>query len=190
MNTFYFRAFATVVIQPQRETKHQTTACSLTPVGMSERIRRAKARKLVDWDNGSLIGKANTAHTSKAKQGIHSSLPIGRQGVQPSLRKHSSIVCNCYLGRQTPSLQTSPPSFFSPLLSMLSKTSYGMGYPSGQLGSAVLAVSPPNSVCILSPLAGRVVWEAEKTLALCKQCSAITKTSLYYQHCFQHISRA
>jgi len=79
MNTFYFRAFATVVIQPQRETKHQTTACSLTPVGMSERIRRAKARKLVDWDNGSLIGKANTAHTSKAKQGIHSSLPIGRQ---------------------------------------------------------------------------------------------------------------
>ena len=34
---------------------------------------------------------------------------------------------------------------------------------------------------------GRV--KVEKTLALCKHCSAITNTSLYYQHCYQHKSK-
>ncbi|GAB0184698.1 zinc finger protein 804B [Grus japonensis] len=42
-------------------------------------------------------------------------------------------------------------------LYMLGMTSYGMEYPCGQLGSAVPAVSPPNSLCTPSPLAGGVV---------------------------------
>jgi len=58
-------------------------------------------------------------------------------------------------------------------------TSYGMEYPCAQLGSAVLAVSPLNSLCTPSPLAGGVVGEAEKALTLCKHCLARTKTSLY-----------
>jgi len=37
-----------------------------------------------------------------------------------------------------------PPSFFFPQLYMLSMMSYGMEYPFGQLGSAVLAVPAPN----------------------------------------------
>ena len=37
--------------------------------------------------------------------------------------------------------------------------SYGLEYPLGQLGSAVLAVSPPK-------LAGGVGWEAEQPLTL------------------------
>ncbi|NXX52722.1 ERN1 endoribonuclease, partial [Scopus umbretta] len=39
------------------------------------------------------------------------------------------------------------PSFFSPQLSVLSTASCGTGYPWGQLGSAVLAVPPPSSLC-------------------------------------------
>jgi len=38
-------------------------------------------------------------------------------------------------------------------------------------------------------LAGGVVCEAEKALTLCKHSPAITKTSLCYQHCFQHKSK-
>ena len=41
---------------------------------------------------------------------------------------------------------------------------------------------PPNFLCTPSPLAGGAVWEAEKALALCKRFSAVTKTSLCYQH--------
>ena len=62
-------------------------------------------------------------------------------GVQPSPGKQGSITPNAYLGRQMPSLRTSPPSFFFPQLYMLSMTSYGMEYPFGHLGSAVPAVS-------------------------------------------------
>ena len=35
--------------------------------------------KLKGWDMNSLIGKAKPAHASKAKQGTHSPLPLGRQ---------------------------------------------------------------------------------------------------------------
>ena len=88
-----------------------------------------------------------------------------------------------------PSLWTSPPSFFFPQLCMLSMLSYGMEYPFGQLGSAVPAVSPPNFLCTPSLLAGGVGWGAEKALTQCEHCSAVTKTSLNYQHCFQHYSK-
>ena len=82
-----------------------------------------------------------------------------------------------------------PASFFFPQLYMLNMMSYGLEYPLGQLGSAVPAVSPPNSLCPPSLLTGGVGEEAEKPLALCEHCSEIAKTSLCYQHCFQHRSK-
>ena len=47
--------------------------------GMGERLGRVKVRKLVAWGKDNLICKAKAAHASKAKQGVHSPLPIGRQ---------------------------------------------------------------------------------------------------------------
>lgn len=52
-----------------------------------------------------------------------------------------------------------------------------MGYPLGQVRSAVLAVSSPNSLCIPSLLGGGTWREAETALTLCEYCEAITKTS-------------
>jgi len=55
--------------------------------------------------------------------------------------------------------QCPPPTFL-----LLSMTPYGTEFPSGQLGSGVPAVSPPNFSCTPSLLAGRAVWGAEKAL--------------------------
>ena len=52
-----------------------------------------------------------------------------------------------------PDQQSAPPSQL-PSVYILGMTSYGMEYPFGQLGSAVLAVSPPNFSCPSSLLAG------------------------------------
>lgn len=65
---------------------------------------------------------------------------------------------------------------------------YGMEYLFGQWGSAVPAVSPPKFLCPQPPHC----WENIRNgvgLALCKHCSAITKTSVCCQHCFGHISK-
>lgn len=59
-----------------------------------------------------------------------------------------------------------------------------VGHPFGQLGSAVLAVSPPKLWCIPCLLAGRTAWETEKTWMLCKHSWAITKKPLCYGDCF------
>lgn len=40
-----------------------------------------------------------------------------------------------------------------------------------------------------SPFADGVGRGAEKCLALCEHYSAVRRTSLYYQHCFQHKSK-
>ena len=51
------------------------------PSVMGEGIGRGKVRNLVGWDEDSLIDNAKAARASKAKQGTHSLLPIGRQVV-------------------------------------------------------------------------------------------------------------
>lgn len=61
------------------------------PSGMGEKIGRAKTRKLVGWDKNSLKGKAKATHKSKAKQGIHSWLPMDRTGAQPCPGKQGSL---------------------------------------------------------------------------------------------------
>lgn len=67
--------------------------------------------------------------------------------------------------------------------------SYVIGHPFGQQGPAVLPVFPPNFLCNPSLLASKAALEAEKALMLFKQCSAIAKTSVFYEYCFQHKSR-
>lgn len=52
-----------------------------------------------------------------------------------------------------------------------------------------ICCSPPDSFLSSSLLPGGVVWGAENTLTLCEHHSAITKSSLNYQHCFQNLSK-
>lgn len=79
-----------------------------------------------------------------------------------------------------------PLPFFFPQLSVLSMKPCDLEYPCGQLGSAVLDVSPPSSLCTCSLHTDAVGYRAGKALALCKHCPAITKISLCYQDCLQH----
>lgn len=43
---------------------------------MGERIRQVKVRKLVDREKNTLTGKAEAAQSGRAKQGLHSALPM------------------------------------------------------------------------------------------------------------------
>ena len=101
-------------------------------VGMGERIGRVKVRKLVGWDKDSFIGKAKATHTSKANQGIHSPLPMGRQvfsHLQESRAPaHVTVTWEdkcCH--SKNPPLPPSSPSF---LWSGLSLGSVGVSCPS------------------------------------------------------------
>ena len=116
------------------------------------------------------------AEAKQNKEFIHSFPWAGRCSASPG--KQGSITRNGDLGRETPSLPMSPPSFFFPQLYILSMTSYGMRYPFGQFGSAVLAVPPPVPA---SCAPGRA-WEAGKVLDWCKHYPATTKTSVCYQY--------
>ena len=94
-----------------------STAQLLAPSGMGERIGRVKVRKLVGWDKDSLKrGKAKAVHTSKAKPGIHSPLPMGRQvfsHLQES-RAPSRVMGSWedkHHNSKHPSLPSSSPSF-------------------------------------------------------------------------------
>lgn len=91
---------------------------------------------------------AKSIHRKKANQTIHSPPPMGRQ------------VCSHPWGSLAPSFgKTNPfkvcvpcPSFASPPLPKLPMISHSLEYPLGQLGSAMLAVSPPKFLSTLSSL--------------------------------------
>lgn len=75
--TFYHYMLCLTPASPQafcspRSLLHQQTG---------ERTERVKARKTVQWDKDSFIGKAKAMHTEKANQGINSWLSRGRQMV-------------------------------------------------------------------------------------------------------------
>lgn len=80
------------------------------------------------------------------------------------------------------------PRSFSQLL-LLSRISCGVEYPFGQRGAAVPAVSPPVFLHTPSPLTRVAEWEKEESAMLCKHCSAIGKTLLWYQHWFSYKSK-
>ena len=155
---------------------------------MGERIGRVKVRKLMGWDKDSLIGKAKATHTSKAKQGIHSLLPVGRQvfsHLQES-RAPSLLMATWETNAITPNIL--------PFL-LLHSALYAehdvlwSGISLGSVGDSCPSCVPSQLLVPPQPLAGGAGWEAEKALALCKHRSAITRRSLCYQHCFQHKSK-
>lgn len=126
---------------------------------MRERTRRVKLRKLMDWDEDSLIGKAKATGTSKTTQEVNLPLPMGRQMFNHHmslwLRKANAIYSNV------------PTSFFFPQLHILTMMSNGMMHPWSQFYSDFLAMSLPSTLCIPSPLTNEVAWGAEKVLTLC-----------------------
>ena len=89
-----------------------------TPLsGMGERIRRVKVRRVVGWDKDGLIGKVKAVHAGKAKQGIHSLRPTGRQ-VFSHLQESRSLLCLVVTGEDErchfpcPLLPCPSPSFY------------------------------------------------------------------------------
>lgn len=69
---------------------------------------------------------------------------------------HNAIAQHQLTNAQpVPKQQSRPPANLRSFLFIM--TSYGIEYPFGQFGSAVLAVSPPSFLCTSSLLAGRAV---------------------------------
>lgn len=87
---------------------------------------------------------------------------------QPDLRQHPFL----------------PPSQLPPVLLFSTTPYYGMGYPSGWSGSALLSVCPHSFLLTSSLLAGRAVRGTGKSLTQCKHCYATLKTSVCYKHYF------
>lgn len=144
-------------VNPSQQWRNTQMLAHSPTVGWVKRIRNVKVRKPVGWDRDSLIGKAEAMHTRKAKQRVHLLLPISTK-VFSRLRDSRAPSHMYYLGRQKPSLQTSPFLFSPPPpLYMLNITPYGTGHPFGQLGSAVQAASPPSSLRTPGLLADGVV---------------------------------
>lgn len=72
-----------------------------------------------------------------------------------------------------------------------------MRYPFGPLGSAAECLFPPSFlhtprllVGVHYMVGGGRMGKKEKTLALCKYCSAVTKTLVFLQCYFNHITKA
>lgn len=81
-----------------------------------------------------------------------------------------------------------PPFFCFPQLYLLSMTPYGMEFPFGQLGSAVLSVSPQLLEQPQPPLQWSGV-RSTKGLGSVQALPINTETSLYYQQCLKHKSK-
>ena len=82
-----------------------------------------------------------------------------------------------------PPLPPPPPRFYA------EQTSYGMEYPFGQFGSAVLDLSPPKILPTPSLLV-RGGNAGETALMLWEHCSAVAKTLVCYQHLSSYQYRA
>lgn len=144
--------------------------CSRT--GCRENRRK---RRLVIWDKGSWIEKAEPASISKAKRGIHSLLLID------SLWEVVVWEDKHYLWTY----------FFSPAfpeLLLLRRTLYVMEYPFGQTESVFSAMSPPNSC----PSSAYSLWgqSGKKALMLSKNCSVTVETLVCYKCCFKYKCKA
>ena len=77
---------------------------------------------------------------------------------------------------------------FHPVL-LLNMMLHGMEYHFHHFGSSVSLASPHNLLPMPSVLTGAAEWETEKTLMLCKHCSAVAKTLVGYQYCFGYKSK-
>lgn len=142
-------------------------------------IGKVKLWKLTGWHKDWSLGKQKPC--MQAKQTRYFVL-AGR--CSATSRKAGLITHNGFLGRQTPSLWTSSSSsFFTPAF-IGEHDAIWCGTSLWPVRSAVLAVSPSSSLCSPTLLAVRTAWEAEESLALCKFCSAMTKTlACYHRYC-------
>lgn len=137
-----------VLVESCVATKHHAAAGSLPTGGVGERMQRVKMRKAKGSNEDCLLGKAKARCVSQCKQEINSPVPVGRQVFSPSQES------------RTPShlmfTGTFLPFFFFSQLYMLTMMPYALEYPLSQLGSSVLDVSPPSSLCSHGFCAGRV----------------------------------
>jgi len=123
---------------------------------MEQRIRRVKVRKLMGCNKGSVIGKGKATHTSKAKQGIHSLLPISRQvfsHLQESRApSHRTVTWEdkCH-NSECPPFSLLPPTLYA------EHDVIWHGLSLRSVGLAVRAVSPPLFLCAPGLLAGGTV---------------------------------
>lgn len=141
------------MIYPKPTTKYHTGSHSICLSRTGERTRRVKLRKHLSWDKDRLKGKAKTIHTSEAKEGIKSVLPMAGR----SSGEQGPMMHNAYLRWQTPSLQASPASFLP--LCLHSFTCYVWAIWSGVFLWSVV-VSYPG--CVPSQTGyWWVGWEAE-----------------------------
>lgn len=121
---------------------------------------RGKIRRLVDWDNGGLIGKAKAACPSKAKREINSLLPIVRQ-LSDTLGKAGSSEYK-WFNHEWP---------FTGFL-LVSMASHDVECPFGQFGSAALAVFPPKLAGKMRLGAVQTFYNSTKVLVCCHHCSS------------------
>lgn len=118
-------------------------------------------------------------HPSKAKQGVDSLFPMGRQ-VFGHLQESRVPSCVMVIWENKHCHSKGPPS--PPLL----YTGHDATWSGISPWSA--GVTCPGSVSSHPPMHSHTLMaagEADKALALCKSCSATTKASLHYQPCVQ-----
>lgn len=175
-------SLADLIQQPNSHLIHPASFFSLFPVQWGE--NRKKLKRLIDWDNDKWIRELKLGLQSKAKRGIQLLLPTGRQMVQPLPGKLGLSMCNS-CSKQQMLLPWMFPLLLSLGLLVLRTTLYEI--------PSVWVCCPgcinPLHVPRLA-LLGEVWAEREKTLTLCKYCSAAAKTLLCYQHSFSHKCKA
>lgn len=124
------------------------------PYRDGERLRRVKLRKLMGWDTESLTSKAKVVHASKAMQGIHPPLALGREVFSYSKERASTrALSHIVVTWQNKShhFKTCPfPSFSG--ITWLNMMPYDIECPFGDFGSAVPAVTLPTFMCTPSLL--------------------------------------
>lgn len=118
------------LFNPSHQPSPHTHPLTLPPVGLG---RELEGWKFTGWENDCLIREAKAAHTSKAKRGMNSLLPMVGHGVQPFPAEQSPIhravtwEVKCHHSKR--------PLFLSPPLYTLNTMSHGLQHPWGHLGS-------------------------------------------------------
>ena len=127
-------------------------------------------------------------HASKAKQGIHSLLPIGRQAFS-RLQESRAPSCITVTWEDKHHHSKRPPFLLLPSAFYAEHDVIGYGISLWSVGLSCPSCVPSQLFLHAQSTHWWVGVTAEKALTLCKHCSAIMKTSLNYQHCFRHKSK-
>lgn len=134
----------------------------------------------MDWDNISLLGKAKAAQkkNNKKQSETGNSFPTshGHADIQtpPGKRCSSRLMVSWEYKGHHPRCAPLFPSF--PQFYCWAWCLWG-GTSLWAVWASCPGCDPPSSWCTPSLVAGRAAWEANKSLSLCKSCSAATKTS-------------